>query len=121
MDLIGLAITGTEPSGTPAPALPKDVRMELLTYALPYDWDKLPAGPMAVSVRRLTLPPGESVGPYAPVGLEAMLVEQGTTYRYYYTPGADTPGATPLYRGEGQVHPFVGLSSGARTQDRHWR
>jgi hypothetical protein len=114
VDLVGLAITSTEPSGIPAPPLPADVRMELLTYALPYDWEKLPAGPIDVSVRRLTLPPGESVGPYQPVGMEAMLVEQGTTYRSIYAPGSETPGSIPLFRGKGQVHPFVSFNNGAR-------
>jgi hypothetical protein len=111
--LIGVAIIATEELGTPLPPLPPDVRATLLTYASARDWEVLAPGPINVALRRMTLQPEASIGPYAPVGLQAMQVESGAIARNFLPAGETTPRGIPLTHMAGTTLPFL-RPSGAR-------
>jgi hypothetical protein len=112
--LVGVAIIGRETSGAPAPMLPDGVRGEELGRSVPSDWDKLALGPIGVSLRQVTLPAGTHIGPYEPIGLEAMRVEAGTISRYYFEPGAAAPTGPAMTWNEGRVSPLLGMRPGMR-------
>ncbi len=114
VQLVGVAIVGTEPSGPLAPTLPLGVRGEELTRSVPSDWKKLAAGPVGISLRQVTLPAGTHIGPYEPFGLEAMRIERGKATRYYFEPGADDPTQPPINWIEGRVAPLLGIRPGMR-------
>jgi hypothetical protein len=113
--LIGVAIVGTEGSGTPLPSMPAGARAELLTSTVQSDWSKLPAGPLNVAFHELTLPPGASIGPYPPIGLEALHVESGIVGRNFLPPGKAQPDGQPIPLVAGATTPFLMLRAG--TQD----
>jgi hypothetical protein len=112
--LIGVSITATEGSGTPVPQVPPEVRATLLTLTSTSDWDAFAPGPLNVGLRRVTLPPESSVGPYAPVGLQAMWIESGTIARNFLPAGETTPRGRPLTQVAGSTTPFIRPSSGLR-------
>jgi hypothetical protein len=112
--LIGVAITATEPSGTPLPQVPPEVHATLLTHTSTADWDSFPPGPLNVAMRRVTLPPEASIGPYAPVGLQAMWIESGTIARNFLPAGETTPRGRPLTQVAGSTTPFMHPSTGLR-------
>jgi hypothetical protein len=112
--LVGVAIIGREPSGSPAPMLPKGVRGVELSRSIPSDWEKLAHGPIGMSVRQVTMPAGTRVGPYEPVGLETMRVERGTIARHYFEPGAAAPTGRSMNWIEGGATPLLGMNPGMR-------
>jgi hypothetical protein len=114
VELVGMAIVGSESSGAPAPMLPKAVRGLELARSIPSDWDKLAAGPVGVSLRRVTLPAGIHIGPYEPIGLEAMRVDRGAISRFYFKPGAAEPTGPAMHWYEPQVSPLLGVGPGMR-------
>ena len=89
--VIGMAVVSEEGTGIDLPLLPKGVMVRLLASSSTADWKKLPPGPVAVSLWRLRLPAGTSVGPYAGAGLEAVSVESGTISRRYLRLAEHTP------------------------------
>jgi len=111
--LIGVAIIATEESGIRLPPLPLDVRATLLTYASARDWEALAPGPLNLALRRMILQPEASIGPYAPVGLQAMQVESGAIARSFLPVGETTPRGIPLTHMAGTTLPFL-RPSGAR-------
>jgi hypothetical protein len=112
--LIGFAIIATEESGTPLPSLPAGVVATLLTNTVAPDWEAFAPGPLNVALRRVTLPPESSIGPYAPVGLQAMWIESGAIARNFLPAGETTPRGRPLTHVKGSTTPFVRPSSGLR-------
>jgi hypothetical protein len=112
--LIGVAITGTEGSGTRLPQVPTGVVATLLTYSSTSDWDAFAPGPLNVALRQVTLPPETTIGPYAPVGLQAMWIESGAIERNFLPAGETTPRGRPITQVAGSTSPFVRPSSGLR-------
>ena len=112
--LIGAAIIATEASGTPLPTVPPDVRATLLTHSLSSDWEAFPPGPLHVGLRQVTLPPGTSIGPYQPVGLQALRIESGTLLHNFVPAGETAPRGRPLSQLPGTTAPFVRPSPGLR-------
>ena len=114
VELIGVAIVDADGSVFPAPGLPEGVRGEEWGRSLARDWEKLAGGPVSVSLHRMTLPAALHVGPYEPIGLEAMRVERGLLSRYHYQPGAEAP----VYPWEewraGRTSPLLGNTPGMR-------
>lgn len=114
VQLIGVAILGSDGSGVPAPMLPDRVRGEEFSRSLAADWERVAGGPVGVSLRQVTLPAGLHVGPYEPVGLEAMRVESGEISRFYFEPGAAEPNGPAMHWYEGRVAPLLGIRPGMR-------
>ena len=114
VELIGVAIVGSDGSVIPAPVLPDGVRSEELGRSLARDWEKLAGGPVSVSLHRMTLPAALHVGPYEPIGLEAMRVERGEVSRIHYQPGAADPVYPLEIWREGQTSPLLGNVPGMR-------
>ena len=114
VELIGVAIVGPDGSVFPAPALPDGVRGEELGRSLARDWEKLAGGPVSVSLHQMTLPTALYVGPYEPIGLEAMRVERGEVSRIHYQPGAEAPVYPLEIWRAGQTSPLLGNTPGMR-------
>ena len=114
VELIGVAIVGSDGSVFPAPMLPDGVRSEELGRSLARDWEKLAGGPVSVSLHRMTLPAALYVGPYEPIGLEAVRVERGEVSRIHYQPGAVDPVYPLEIWREGQTSPLLGNVPGMR-------
>jgi hypothetical protein len=112
--LNGVAIVATEGSGTPLPTVPRDVRATLLTHSIASDWETFPPGPLHVALRWVTLPPGTSIGPYQPVGLQALRIESGLILRSFLPAGETQPRGRPLAQTTGTTAPFVRPSLGLR-------
>jgi hypothetical protein len=112
--IIGVSITATEGSGTRLRQLPPEVRASLLTHSVARDWEAFAPGPLNVALRQVTLPPESSIGPYAPVGLQAMWIESGAIARNFLPVGETTPRGKPLTHVAGNTIPFVRPSSGVR-------
>jgi hypothetical protein len=112
--LIGVAIIATEGSGTPLPKAPTGVAATMLTTTIASDWDAFPPGPLNVALRAITLPSETSVGPYEPVGLQAMNIESGTIGRSFLPAGDTTPRGQPLVHSTGTTVPFMRPSPGLR-------
>ena len=112
--LIGVAIFSTEESGVPLPKAPPEVRATLLTYSSPSDWETFPPGPLHVALRRVTLPPGTSIGPYQPVGLQALWIESGPLLHSFLPAGESEPRGRPLAHLTGSTAPFVRPSTSVR-------
>ena len=62
----------------------------------------------------MTLPPETSVGPYEPVGLQAMKIESGTIARNFLPAGDTTPRGQPITHVAGTTVPFMRPSPGLR-------
>jgi hypothetical protein len=107
MTLIGAAIVATEGSGTPLPKAPPEVRAMLLTHSISSDWKTFPPGPLHVGLREVTLSPGISIGPYQPVGLQALWIESGTVAHNYVHPGETAPSGKPINQLTGSTVPFM--------------
>ena len=112
--VIGMAVVSVEGTGIDLPQLPEGVRVELLASSLTSDWKTLPPGPVAVSVWRLRLPVGASVGPYAGAGLEALSVESGAIWRRYLRLAEHTPDLPPLEQYVGVRSIFLAPAQGIR-------
>jgi hypothetical protein len=112
--LTGVVINATEGSGTPLPKLPTGLWATPLTHSTVSDWDKLPPGPLNVTLRQVTLPPETHIGPYKPVGLQAMRIESGTVLRYFLPAGEATPRGRPLAQLPGTTTPFMAPAPGLR-------
>jgi hypothetical protein len=112
--LIGVAINATEGSGTPLPALPPEVRATLLTHSSPPDWEPFPPGPLNMTLRQVTLPPGTSIGPYHPVGLQALWIESGPLLHSFLGADESEPRGRPLAHLAGSTAPFARPSTGVR-------
>jgi hypothetical protein len=109
-----VVINATEGSGTPLPKVPTGVRTTLLTHSTVSDWDKLPPGPLNVTLRQVTLPPETHIGPYQPVGLQAMRIESGTVLRSLLPAGEATPRGRPQAQRPGTTTPLMALAPGLR-------
>jgi hypothetical protein len=112
--LIGVALVDADGAGIPTPKLPTGVRTEYLTGTTPSDWRWLPPGPLTVSLWRLALPAGASVGPYEAIGLEALYVERGTLTRYFLPPGESTPRGIPLISPVGRTTSLTAIPPNVR-------
>jgi hypothetical protein len=112
--LIGVSITAAEGSGTPLPKLAPEVRATLLNYTTAHDWEAIAPGPLNVALRQVILPPDSSIGPYAPVGLQAMQIESGAIARNFLPAGETTPRGKPLTHVAGNTIPIVRPSAGLR-------
>jgi hypothetical protein len=112
--LTGVAIISTEESGVPLPKVPPEVRATLLTYSDSSDWESFPPGPLNVGLRRVTLPPGTSIGPYQPVGLQALWIESGPLLHSYLPAGESEPSGRPLAHLTGSTAPFARPSTSVR-------
>jgi hypothetical protein len=99
--LLGAAIIAAEDSGTPVPQAPKGVEATLLSRSASSDWAALPPGPINLALRQVTLPPRTSVGPYQPVGLQALRIESGMISRSLLRPGDAAPTGPPLVQSAG--------------------
>jgi hypothetical protein len=95
-------------------SLPTGVRFEHLSRTISSEWRSLPAGPMTVSLWRLTLPDGTRVGPYEAIGLEALRVETGAIRRSLLRPGETAPRGQPLVHIAGTSAPFMAPAPGLR-------
>jgi hypothetical protein len=114
MVVVGVAIVDAEGSGLPTPPLPAGARTEYLAGANPSDWGALPAGPVTVSLWRLTLPEGASVGPYEGVGLEAWRVESGAIARRFIRPGETAHRGRPLFHPAGTTTSLGAVAPGVQ-------
>jgi hypothetical protein len=112
--LIGVAINATEGSGIPLPTIPPEVRATLLTYSSPPDWETFPPGPLNMTLRQVTLPPGTSIGPFQPVGLQALWIESGPLLHSFLRADESEPRGRPLTHLTGSTAPFVRPSTGVR-------
>ena len=112
--IVGVAIVGTERSGMPPPKLPATVTVQTMALAGPADWRGLPAAPVTVSLWRLTLPAGASVGPYDAMRLEVLHVESGVIQRSFVRPGETVPRSHPLVQTAGSATGFMILPSGVQ-------
>jgi hypothetical protein len=111
--VIGMAIVSTEGTGIDLPLPPEGVKVQLLASSLTSDWESLPPGPVAMSLWRLRLPAGTSVGPYAGAGLEAVAVESGTISRRFRRLAEHTP-ILPLTQNAGVQSIFLRPAPGIR-------
>ena len=114
MVLVGVAIVAADGPGTAMSELPTGVIGESFGRTLPSELQSLPAGPVRVSLWRLTLPEAGGVGPYDPTGLEAVRIEAGTIAWNVVRPGAGAPSGPPLYRMAGTTVPFMAPAPGKR-------
>jgi hypothetical protein len=112
--LIGVAIFATDGSGVPLPPIPPEVQATLLTHSGPQDWETFPPGPLHVALRQVTLPPGTSIGPYHPVGLQALWIESGPLLHSFLRANESEPRGRPLAHLTGSTAPFVQPSVGVR-------
>ncbi|MGH2616735.1 MAG: hypothetical protein ACRDJC_15990 [Thermomicrobiales bacterium] len=112
--VVGLAIVSETKSGTPAPALPSGVIADELSRAIPSDLEKLPPGPVTVTLRRVTLPPGAAPAPYELPGLQAIDVQAGQIGIAYTLPGETTPSRPATVYHAGQTAPFLPLQVGTK-------
>ena len=112
--VIGMAVVSREGTGIDLPQLPAGVKVQLLASSLTSDWKMLPPGPVAVSLWRLRLPAGTSVGPYAGAGLEALSVESGSISRRYLRLAEHTPDPPPLVQYPGVQSIFLAPAPGIR-------
>jgi len=111
--VLGMAIVSTAGTGINLPLPPVGVTVQLLASSFTSDWETLPAGPVAVSLWRLRLPAGTSVGPYAGAGLEAVAVESGTISRRFRRLAEHTP-ILPLTQNAGVQSIFLRPAPGIR-------
>ena len=112
--VIGMAIVTMDGTGVPLPPIPDGVKAELLASSQPSDWRGLPPGRVAVSLWRLRLPAGTSVGPYAGAGLEALSVESGRISRSYLRLAAHTPDLPPTVQYPSVQSIFLAPAPGIR-------
>jgi hypothetical protein len=94
--------------------VPPEVRATLLTHSISSDWRTFPPGPLNVGLRRVTLPARTSIGPYQPVGLQALWIESGTLLHNFVPAGETAPRGRPLSQLPGSTAPFVRPSPGLR-------
>jgi hypothetical protein len=85
-----------------------------LATTIASDWEGFPPGPLNVALRAITLPSETSVGPYQPVGLQAMEIESGTIGRSFLPAGDTTPRGRPLAHSTGTTITFMRPSPGLR-------
>ena len=111
--LFGVAIVGDVGAEERLP-LPPGVEQGMLTNTIPADWQTLPAGPLQVTVRRVTLPAGTSLPPYEPIGLEAIQVESGAIAWTSMRPGQEESGNARIAPRTGATTPFMAAPPGAR-------
>jgi hypothetical protein len=111
--VLGMAIVTKKGTGIDLPQPPDGVKVELLASSLPTDWERLAPGPVTISLWRLRLPAGTSVGPYAGAGLEALAVESGTISRRYLRLAEHTP-LPPLTQYPGVQSIFLAPAPGIR-------
>ena len=113
VSVLGLAILSEETTGTPVPALPAEVDARALSNAYSSDWHKLPPGPVMVTLRRMSLPPGAALAPYEPIGLETIHVEQGNV-SVGFIPAGETEPSQRLVYGPGSSTPLGSAQAGAQ-------
>jgi hypothetical protein len=111
--VIGMAIVSKEGTGIDLPLPPDGVKVQLLASSLTTDWESLAPGPVTISLWRLRLPAGTSVGPYPGAGLEALAVESGTISRRYLRLAEHTP-LPPLTQYPGVQSIFLAPAPGIR-------
>ena len=112
--VVGVAIVDAEGSGIPTPPLPIGAKTEYLAGANASDWWALPAGPVTVSLWRLTLPEGACVGPYGGVGLEAWRVESGAITRRFIRPDETAHRGRPLFQPAGTTTSLGAVAPGVQ-------
>lgn len=112
--LIGVVINAMDASGTPIPRTPRGVQATMLSHASPSTWERVPPGLLHVALRQVMLPPGTDIGPYQPVGLQAIFVENGTILRNFLIAGETAASGQPLSERAGSTAPFVALDPGRR-------
>jgi hypothetical protein len=112
--VLGMGIVSTEATGIAVPQLPKGVETKLLISSSTMDWGSLPSGPVAMSLWRLWLPTGASVGPYAGAGLEALWIERGAISRRFLRLPESIPSLQPLVHFAGTPAGFMGPAPGTR-------
>jgi hypothetical protein len=112
--VLGMAVASLDGRGVDLPQLPKDVEVELLASSLTSDWTTLPPGPVAVSLWRLRLAAGTSVGPYPGAGLEALWIESGAISRRFLRLAEHTPASPPLVQFAGVQSIFLTPAPGIR-------
>ena len=64
--VIGMAIVASDGAGTPVTAMLPNVQATALTQTSGPDWAALPAGPLNVALRQVTLPPGPPLARTSP-------------------------------------------------------
>jgi hypothetical protein len=111
--VLGMAIVTKEGTGIDLPLPPDGVKVQLLASSLTTDWESLAPGPVTISLWRLRLPAGTSVGPYPGAGLEALAVESGTISRRYLRLAEHTP-LPPLTQYPGVQSIFLAPAPGIR-------
>lgn len=111
--VVGMAIVAMEESAVPAP-IPTGIGFEHLTRTTGSEWRSLPAGPVSVSLWRVTLPEGTSLGPYEATGLEALRIERGAITRSFLRPDETAPRGRPLFHLAGTSAPFMAPAPGVR-------
>ncbi len=112
--LTGVVILERGDAGTPTEPLPVGAFGELISHSAPFDWREMPAGPIALSMRRLTLPAGTTIGPYSPIGLESLHVETGRISRQYFKREMGEPAGPAMFTYEKSAVPFNGSASKIR-------
>ena len=137
VSLIGVVIVGADGPGAPLPNLatrfqgrrallevalgtlqlpmPAGARTKLLSNTVHSDWAKLPPGPLNVALHAVTVPVGTAIGPYQPLGLEALYVESGTIARGFQQPGKSAPERETLTVLAGSTSPLMFPQAGVRT------
>jgi hypothetical protein len=113
VEIIGVAIVDQGTSGEPVSDLPPEVVGEQLDISLTTDWDALPAGPVTVALRRVTLPPRTLLPPFEPRGLESIRVEHGSIAWTFAHSAEAADGGLRIHRRAGETAPFAISPGGA--------
>lgn len=109
--LVGVAIVAIADTGAPAPDVPVGARGVQLAQISPMTWaNAIGSAAAEVSLRRVELPAGGALAPYAPAGMEAMLVETGEIDVNTLRPSEKTPAHRPFSYAAGRAMPFLVLA-----------
>jgi hypothetical protein len=112
--LLGVAIVAAEGSGTPVPAASTGLVATMLYYVSPADWNALPPGPLNLALRQVTVPVETSIGPYQPVGIQALRITSGVITRGLLRAGDSAPSGPPLVQAAGSTIASARPGSGLR-------
>ena len=110
--IVGFAILDWGASQSPGDSghllgLPPEVRGEVLANAIPADWEEFPGGPISVTLRRVTLPPGTVLPPFEPAALEGIRIESGGIGWGFVREGEAQPRGPLIDRRDGATAPFT--------------
>lgn len=112
--VMGVAIVGSDGAVTP-PVLPEGVQGSIMAQTVGSAWDDLPAGPVTVTLRQVTLLAEMSLGPYETAGLEAFQLEEGRVARSFLAADDPEPRGRSVFNAKGTAaSALAAVSPGTR-------